>query len=85
MTRDEIRDVVLQALTKIAPEVDPASIAPAVSLRDQLDLDSIDFLNVVLAIHERLGVEIPEADYAKLLTLNGAVTYLTARQAAPRQ
>jgi acyl carrier protein len=82
MTRDEMREVVLQALTKIAPEVDPASIVPAVNFRDQLDLDSIDFLNVVLAIHERLGVEIPEADYAKLVTLNGAVEYLMAKQPA---
>ena len=51
-------------------------------LRDQLDIDSYDFLNVVVALHERLGVEIPEADYQKLLTLNGEVDYLAGKSGA---
>lgn len=78
MSKDEIRAAVVQALTRVAPEVDPASIQPGVSLREQLDIDSVDFLNIVVAIHERLGVDIPEADYAKLVTLDGAVDYLQA-------
>jgi len=77
VTRAEIRNVIVEALTKIAPEINPQSIVPGVSFRDQLDLDSMDFLNFVLALHERLGIEIPEADYARLYTLDDAVTYLS--------
>ncbi len=83
MTPDDIRREVLEALSAIAPEIDPASIEPEVNFRDQLDLDSMDFLNFVLALHERLGVDIPEADYPRLLTLDGAVAYLAAKLAAP--
>ena len=79
MTSQEIRKTVIEALTQIAPEIDPASIEPGASFRDQLDLDSMDFLNFVLAVHERLGVEIPEADYPRLSTLDGAVAYLAVR------
>jgi acyl carrier protein len=82
MTRDELRQVVIEALTRIAPEVDPGSIEPGVSFRDQLDLDSMDFLNFVLALHERLKIDIAEADYPSLLTLDGAVAYLAGRAAA---
>jgi acyl carrier protein len=81
VTRDEIRDSVIGALRRVAPEADPAALRPDVSLREELDLDSMDFLNFVLALHERLGVEIPESDYAKLYTLDGAVAYLSDRQA----
>ena len=79
MTQAEIRTIVIDALVRIAPEIDRASIEPGVSLRDQLDLDSMDFLNFVLAVHDRLGVEIPEADYPHLATLDGAVAYLVGR------
>ncbi|MGE5246125.1 MAG: acyl carrier protein [Betaproteobacteria bacterium] len=79
MTADEIRSVVLEALTRIAPEVEPASIEAGTMLREQLDLDSMDFLNFVVALHERLGVDIPEADYARLYTLDGAVAYLASK------
>ena len=81
-TRDDIRQIVLDALTRIAPEASPASIAPNVGLRDQLDIDSMDFLNFVLAVHERLGVDIPEADYPRLYTLDDAVRYLDERLSA---
>jgi acyl carrier protein len=79
MTADEIRTIVIDTLMRIAPEIDPASIEPGASFRDQLDLDSMDFLNFVLAVHDRLGVEIPEVDYARLSTLGSAVDYLAAR------
>jgi acyl carrier protein len=79
MTAEDIRKTVIDALTRIAPEIDPASIEPGASFRDQLDLDSMDFLNFVLAVHDRLSVEIPEADYPHLSTLDGAVAYLVAR------
>ena len=70
---------IVEALTRIAPEIDPASIQPGVNFRDQLDLDSMDFLNFVLALHERLGIDIPEVDYPRLYTLDGAVAYLAAK------
>jgi len=78
MTEGEIRETVLRALCEIAPEADPTALAPDVSFRDQLDLDSMDFLNFAVALHEELGVEIPEADYPKLATLDGCVEYLAA-------
>lgn len=82
MTATEIRDRFVHELVNIAPEADPAAIAPTVPLRDQLDIDSFDFLNLVIALDKKLGVSIPEADYGKLATVDGAVAYLTARLSA---
>ncbi len=78
-TRDEIRTAIFDVLGAIAPEADPAVIAPDRPLREQIDIDSFDFLNIIIRLHEALGVEIPEQDYAKLLTLNDAVDYLVNR------
>ena len=79
MTRDEIGATVIQLLGEVAPEADLTRIKPEVSFRDQLDIDSMDFLNFVIALHDRLHVEIPETDYPKVATLNGCVEYLSAR------
>ena len=79
MTRDEIRTAVLDVLGAVAPEGDYTRLKPDRPLRDQLDIDSYDFLNVMIQLHERLGVDIPEADYPKLATLDAAVEYLAAR------
>ena len=76
MTRDELRALALEALGGIAPEADLGALRGKVALRDQLDLDSMDFLNFLVAVHERTGVEIPEADYGKLATLDLLVAYL---------
>ena len=76
MTRDQIEAVVLRALGRIAPEADLSGIKPDVALRDQLDVDSMDFLNFVIELHKGLNVEIPEGDYPELATLNGCVSYL---------
>lgn len=81
MTPEEIRRTVIDALTRTAPEIDPASIEPGASFRDQLDLDSMDFLNFVIGLAESLGVQIPEVDYAQLATLDGSVAYLIAHGA----
>lgn len=79
MTDNEIKAVVLRVLGNIAPEVDLNAIDPTTDLREQLDIDSMDMLNWIVGIHEELGVEIPEADYPQLATLNGCVRYLQAR------
>ena len=79
MTPDEIRAAILHAIGEIAPEVDAARIDPDANLRDQLDLDSMDILNVMIALHESLHVDIPETDYPRLATLNGAIAYLLDR------
>lgn len=79
MTKDEVRAFVHRALTDIAPDADPASIDPSESMRDELDLDSMDFLALVRAIHDELGVNVPETDYAQIESLNGCVDYVAAR------
>lgn len=82
MTKDEIKRAILDALAGVAPEGDYDRLKPDRPLRDQLDIDSYDFLNVIVALHERLGVDIPEADYQRLLTLNAAVDYLAGKVGA---
>lgn len=79
MTNAELSDAVVRLLATIAPEARGRALAPSVNLRDQLDLDSMDVLNFVVALHKELGVEIPETDYAKLATLDAIVAYLAAR------
>jgi len=78
MSRD-IRAAVLAAITRIAPEVDPATLKGDERLRQQVDIDSMDFLNMVIDLHRELGVDIPEADYGKLATVDDIVNYLTER------
>jgi acyl carrier protein len=82
MTPDQIRAVFFDVLGAIAPEADPAAIDADKPLRDQIDLDSMDWLNVIIRLHEVLKVEIPERDYGQLATLNGAIRYLAARAAS---
>jgi acyl carrier protein len=77
MTREVIKSIVLRILGEIAPEADLSYIKPDVSFRDQLDIDSMDFLNFAIGVHKELGVEIPEADYPKLMTLDGCIEYLS--------
>lgn len=79
MTEDEIRDAILKGLRQIAPETDPLELAPDENIRETLDIDSYDFLMFLIGLNESLGVEIPEADYEQLTTLDGLVRYLTAR------
>ena len=78
MTKDEIKKEVLRLLGEIAPEADPAQIKSNVSFREQLDIDSMDFLNFMIAIDKRFGVAVPESDYAKLATLDDCAAYLAA-------
>jgi acyl carrier protein len=78
MSDIDIRKVVEEELNNIAPEVDLVSVDPAADLREAIDIDSMDFLAFITAIHRRLGVDIPEIDYPKLVTVDGAVAYITA-------
>ena len=79
MTQPDIRAVVQEELSNIAPEIDLSAINPTADLREALDIDSMDFLNFVTAVHHRLGVDVPELDYPKLITLDGAVKYLESK------
>jgi len=79
VTRDEVRATMLRVLGEIAPEADLAALKPDVAFRDQLDLDSMDLLNVVIGLHAALGVDIPEADYSSLATPDGCVDYLLSK------
>jgi acyl carrier protein len=82
MNTPEIRGAVVDALRAVAPESDPASLGDAARLRDELDLDSMDFLNFVVALHTTLHVDIPEADYPKVQTMGDAVRYLALKVGA---
>ena len=85
MTKDEIKTTVLRLLGNIAPEADLTQLKPDANIRDALDIDSMDFLNFAIAVHEALHVEIPEADYPQLATINGCVEYLAARATGSTQ
>lgn len=79
MSRDELRRAVLDALKMIAPDLDERSLRADRPLRGQVDLDSMDWLNLLAELHRRLGVDIPEADYASLRTLDALLDYLSAK------
>jgi acyl carrier protein len=79
MEKSELRNVVLAELRRIAPELE--DIAPAKPLREQVDLDSMDWLHLLVALHERFGVGIPESDYRRLGTLDQIVEYLAPKLA----
>jgi acyl carrier protein len=82
MTPQEIRQAVLESIESVAPEVDASALDPDDNLRDVLDIDSMDFLNFVDAVHRKLHVEVPEADYPKLETIGGCVLYVAAKLGA---
>jgi acyl carrier protein len=76
MTQDDIRGEVLSVLTTIAPEVEPADISDSVLLRDQVDLDSMDWLNFLVRLHKRFEVDIPESEYKSLRTIDDLTSYI---------
>jgi acyl carrier protein len=76
MTTDEIRQTVLRLLGDVAPEADPVRIRPDINLRDQLDIDSMDFLNFAVSLHNEFRLEIPERDYPQLSTIDGCISYV---------
>lgn len=79
MNDTDIGDAIAAALSEIAPEIDISTLPRDASLREEAELDSMDFLNFVVALHERLGIDIPESDYAALATFDDCVAYLARR------
>jgi acyl carrier protein len=79
---NEIRAIVEAAVHHVAPDVDPRTLPPGANLREDLEIDSMDFLNFVDELHTRLGVDIPEHDYPLVVTVDGCVEYL-ARRTSP--
>jgi acyl carrier protein len=80
MTTDEIRTTIVRLLCDVAPEADPETILPDVEFRDQLDIDSMDLLNFVVAVDQELGVEIPEREYARLGTVDALAGWIAEQK-----
>lgn len=79
-TRDEIRAGVVAELTTIAPEIEEGDLTDAELLRDQVDLDSMDWLNFLVALNKRFAVDIPESQYASLRTIDDLTGYIDAHR-----
>ena len=79
MTRDELKQAILSIIQDILPDENFASLDPNAKLRDQIGLDSMDFLDIVMELRKRYGVEVPETDYPQLATLNSCLDYLEPR------
>lgn len=80
MNREELQAALLGCLHRIAPEVDVSTLRPGERLRDQIDLDSVDWMNFLVAVHAALGVDIPDADAARLTTLDQLTDYCDAHK-----
>ena len=79
MTNDQIKQAILQIISVIAPDEDLSHLKSDVALREQLELDSMDFLDIVMELRKRYKVEVPEADYGQLASLDSCVTYLAPK------
>lgn len=76
MTGAEIKEAVVEILEDIAPDEDCSNLKEDVAFRDQLELDSMDFLDIVMELRKRYRVQIPEEDYPQLASMASTVTYL---------
>jgi acyl carrier protein len=81
MSRDEVRKALIDSILAVAPEADFAQLRSDRPVRGQLDIDSFDFLTILEHLHEKTGVDVPESDYGKMMTLDGSVDYLVRRLA----
>ena len=79
MTDTEVKDVIARVLGRVAPEADLGTVDPDANLREELEIDSIDFLHLLIGLNEELDVDIPESDYGQLTTLNEIASYVSAR------
>ncbi len=84
MTKEECKQVILDIIAEIAPDEDLSAVKPDVRLRDQLNLDSMDFLDIVMELRKQYGIEVPEEDYPRLASLDSCAEYLTPKFAAVR-
>ena len=81
MSKDDCKRVILEIISEIAPDEDLSEVDPGIRLRDQLDLDSMDFLDIVMELRKRYGIEVPEDEYNQLATLDSCADYLTPKLA----
>jgi acyl carrier protein len=79
MTKDDCKKLVIDIISDIAPDEDLSAIKPEIRLRDQLQLDSMDFLDIVMELRKRHGIEVPETDYGQLASLESCAEYLTPK------
>ena len=79
MSRDDVRKALIDSILAVAPEADFTQVRPDRPVRGQLDIDSFDFLTILVHLHEKIGVDVPESDYGKMVTLDGALDYLARR------
>jgi acyl carrier protein len=79
MTEDQVKQIVIDIIDEIAPDEDTSNIKSEINLRDQLDLDSMDFLDIVMELRKQHNIEVPEADYPQLASLDSCAAYLTPK------
>jgi acyl carrier protein len=79
MTEDQVKQIVIDIINEIAPDEDTTDLKSEVNLRDQMDLDSMDFLDIVMELRKQHGIEVPEEDYPKLASLDSCAEYLTPK------
>ena len=79
MTAEQVKQIVIDIINEIAPDEDTTNLKSEVNLRDQMDLDSMDFLDIVMELRKQHGIEVPEEDYPKLASLDSCADYLTPK------
>ena len=79
MTPEQVKQIVIDIINEIAPDEDTSNLKSEVNLRDQMDLDSMDFLDIVMELRKQHGIEVPEEDYPKLASLDSCADYLTPK------
>lgn len=79
MTKEDVRNIVLEIIAEIAPDEDLSDVKPDIRLRDQMELDSMDFLDIVMELRKKYGIDVPEEKYSELETLDSSAEYLTPK------
>jgi acyl carrier protein len=79
MTKEQIKDTILEIIAQIIPDEDLSNLKGDIPIREQVELDSMDFLDIIMELRKRYGVEVPEDDYMQLATLDSSVAYLEPR------
>jgi acyl carrier protein len=79
ISNEQIQETIITLLQQIAPEADYDALDPQANLQEALDIDSFDFLNLLIELHKVVGVQVPESDYRQVLSLQSMVAYITAR------